>query len=159
MKKRMILIPVCVFALITGCFLFLGQIRRNEISDILARQLSVNENAEANTSITSSDTTYNWVHRSLDFSIGVNSDQNEVVSAVFVFTGEQKNNVTIHTKQKKLQTGTENIFTASLPYQKLSKGDWLMSAYLLDQNNHKASLKNPGIDSSGYLAICTFHVR
>lgn len=156
MKKRFFLIPVCIFSLVLICFLWAGHIRRNEIFNILARQLTVDENADADVWISSSDTTYNWVHRSLDFSIGIESEKVENVSAVFVFTGDHPR--TVSTGKRQLKRNQENIFTSSMPYQKLSSGNWVVSVYLLDQDNQKVPLKNPDSKDNA-LVICTFTVR
>lgn len=158
MKKRYLFIPICILAIILACFLFLGHQRRDEVSDIMARQLSVDETSTADTWINSSDTTYNWVHRSLDFSIGVDTTKEQKVSVVFIFTKDQKRTATVRTSAQKLNQTDETIFHASIPYEKLSEGDWLMSAYLLDENKQKVPLKNPDT-ASEILAICAFHVR
>lgn len=158
MKKHAILIPVCIFALLLGSFLLIGHKRRDEISDILAQQIYVSDDSEADVWINSSDTVYNWVHRSLDFSIGVNSQHVETVSAVFVLTGNQDQRVTITADKKKVKTDGETVFTASVPYQKLSEGSWTISAFLLDSGNDRIPLKNENV-SDHALTICTFHVH
>lgn len=158
MKKRYLFIPVCVLAAILVCFLFIGHQRRDEISDIMARQLSLDETSSADTWISSSDTTYNWVHRSLDFSLGVDTTKEQKISVAFIFTNAEKKRVTVHTAFRKLNSEDETIFHASIPYEKLSEGDWQMSAYLIDSDNQKIALRNPDT-ASDILTICVFHVR
>lgn len=160
MKKRYLFMPVCLLAGILICFLFIGHNRRDEISDIMAKQISIEETSASDVWINSSDTTYNWVHRSLDFSIGVYSDREEETSVVFLFTNDDNQKITVHTDSRKLKTGVENIFHASVSRQKLSSGNWQMSAYLTDPDNHEIiPLKNPDTAGSDILIICTFHVR
>lgn len=159
MKKSDLFIPVFVLAAVLACFLVTGHNRRDEISDIMARQISVDESSGADLWISSSDTAYNWVHRSLDFSIGINSETEEKVSVVFVFTENGNQKTTVHTAQKKLNPEGETIFHASVSDQKFSSGEWMMSAYLIDQNHQRIPLRNQDASGSDVLAVCTFHVR
>lgn len=158
MKKRYFLIIICILAFLTGSFLTLGHLRRDEISDIYATQIEIDETSDAKIWINSSDTVYNWVHRSLDFSIGVNTNRQSSASVVFLFSHKGHKDLRKKTAVKKLSVTDETIFTASMPYQKLSKGTWTIYACLLDDNEKKLPLRNQHA-SDNIVSVCTFHVR
>lgn len=158
MKKRSFLIVICVLTLLTGSFLTFGHLRRDEISDIYATQIEIDDDSRSDIWINSSDTVYNWVHRSLDFSIGVITEKETIASVVFLFSHDHQKDLRIQTDIKKLSGSDETIFTASMPYQKLAKGTWRISAYLLDSDEKKIPLKNLNITDYS-MPVCTFHVR